>query len=54
MSNWLKWLWYHRNYIIIIVTPLALLPLPLVVPTPVSVCVCAWIQPLNNRGVGVV
>ncbi|XP_014828004.1 PREDICTED: solute carrier family 13 member 2-like [Poecilia mexicana] len=27
----LKWLWYHRNYIIIVVTPLAFLPLPLAV-----------------------
>lgn len=34
----LKWLWYHRNYIIIVVTPLILLPLPIVFPTSVSVC----------------
>ncbi|XP_029029404.1 solute carrier family 13 member 2 [Betta splendens] len=38
VPNWLKWLWYHRNYIIIIVTPLALLPLPLIVPTPEAKC----------------
>lgn len=46
VGDWLKWLWYHRNYIIIVVTPLALLPLPLISPTSVSVCVsvsvCAW------------
>ncbi|KAK9536476.1 hypothetical protein VZT92_006252 [Zoarces viviparus] len=38
MVSWLKWLWYHRNYIIIVVTPLALLPLPLVIPTSEARC----------------
>nr|XP_046267079.1 solute carrier family 13 member 2 [Scatophagus argus] len=33
-----KWLWYHRNYIIIVVTPLALLPLPLIYPTSEAKC----------------
>lgn len=32
-----KWLWYHKNYIIIVGTPLVFLPLPLVHPYPVSV-----------------
>lgn len=47
MTNWLRWLWYHRNYFIIAFTPLAFLALPLAVPTPVSwwesmcLCVCA-------------
>lgn len=47
MTNWLRWLWYHRNYFIIVFTPLAFLALPLAVPTPVSwlesvcLCVCA-------------
>ncbi|XP_042355205.1 solute carrier family 13 member 2 [Plectropomus leopardus] len=36
--NWLKWLWYHRNFIIIVVTPLALLPLPLIIPTSEARC----------------
>ncbi|XP_026229221.1 solute carrier family 13 member 2 isoform X2 [Anabas testudineus] len=34
----LMWLWYHRNYIIIVVTPLALLPLPLISPTSEARC----------------
>ncbi|XP_007557815.1 solute carrier family 13 member 2-like [Poecilia formosa] len=38
MLDVLKWLWYHRNYIIIVVTPLAFLPLPLAVPTPEAKC----------------
>ncbi|KAK2882073.1 solute carrier family 13 member 2-like [Channa argus] len=38
LSDWLKWLWYHRNYIIIVVTPLALLPLPLISPTQEARC----------------
>uniref|UniRef100_A0A3P9NT36 Solute carrier family 13 member 2-like n=1 Tax=Poecilia reticulata TaxID=8081 RepID=A0A3P9NT36_POERE len=29
MLDVLKWMWYHRNYIIIVITPLAFLPLPL-------------------------
>ncbi|XP_056910922.1 solute carrier family 13 member 2-like isoform X2 [Takifugu flavidus] len=33
-----KWLWYHKNYIIIIGTPLAFLPLPLVYPYPQAKC----------------
>ncbi|XP_070699209.1 solute carrier family 13 member 2 [Pempheris klunzingeri] len=36
--SWLKWLWHHRNFIIIIVIPLALLPLPLVIPTSEAKC----------------
>ncbi|XP_054907370.1 solute carrier family 13 member 2 [Poeciliopsis prolifica] len=31
MLDVLKWMWYHRNYIIIVVTPLAFLALPLCV-----------------------
>nr|XP_020473685.1 solute carrier family 13 member 2 [Monopterus albus] len=38
MASWLKWLWYHRNYIIIVVTPLVFLPLPIVIPTSVAKC----------------
>ncbi|XP_042287243.1 solute carrier family 13 member 2 [Thunnus maccoyii] len=38
MGSWLRWLWYHRNYFIIVVTPLALLPLPLMSPTPEARC----------------
>ncbi|XP_040907084.1 solute carrier family 13 member 2 [Toxotes jaculatrix] len=38
MGSWLKWLWYHRNYIIIPVTPLVLLPLPLCSPTSQARC----------------
>ncbi|KAA8586795.1 hypothetical protein FQN60_000631 [Etheostoma spectabile] len=34
----LKWLWYHRNYFIIVITPLALLPLPLIIPTAEARC----------------
>lgn len=39
-KNCCKWLWNHRNYIIIVVTPLVFLPLPLVYPEPVSICEC--------------
>ncbi|XP_068456624.1 solute carrier family 13 member 2 [Clinocottus analis] len=38
MPRWLMWLWYHRNYLIIVVTPLALLPLPLIIPTSEARC----------------
>ncbi|XP_040036701.2 solute carrier family 13 member 2 [Gasterosteus aculeatus] len=38
MARWLKCLWYHRNYIIIVVTPIALLPLPLIIPTSEARC----------------
>ncbi|XP_040005898.1 solute carrier family 13 member 2-like isoform X2 [Xiphias gladius] len=38
MGSWLKWLLYHRNYIIIVVTPLVLLPLPLCSPTSEARC----------------
>nr|XP_033495949.1 solute carrier family 13 member 2-like [Epinephelus lanceolatus] len=38
MGSWLKWLWNHRNFIIIVVTPLVLLPLPLVIPTSEARC----------------
>ncbi|KAF3841011.1 hypothetical protein F7725_006873 [Dissostichus mawsoni] len=34
----LRWMWYHRNYIIIVVLPLALLPLPLVIHTQEAKC----------------
>lgn len=32
----LRWIWLHRNYLIIFITPLLILPLPIVLPTPVS------------------
>ncbi|CAL8365371.1 unnamed protein product [Lota lota] len=32
------WLWHHRNYLIVILTPLVFLPLPLVIPTPEARC----------------
>ncbi|XP_032433057.1 solute carrier family 13 member 2-like [Xiphophorus hellerii] len=38
MLDVFRWMWYHRNYIIIIVTPLAFLPLPLCVPTSEAKC----------------
>uniref|UniRef100_A0A3B3TZW9 Solute carrier family 13 member 2 n=1 Tax=Poecilia latipinna TaxID=48699 RepID=A0A3B3TZW9_9TELE len=38
VSDVLKWLWYHRNYIIIVVTPLAFLPLPLTVHPEEAKC----------------
>lgn len=41
MNNWktvLRVLWYHRNYIIVIVTPLVFLPLPLVYPSSEARC----------------
>ncbi|XP_076024993.1 solute carrier family 13 member 2-like [Genypterus blacodes] len=38
MDSWLKWLWYHRNYVIILVAPFLILPLPLVIPTPEARC----------------
>ncbi|XP_076607142.1 solute carrier family 13 member 2 [Chaetodon auriga] len=38
MDSWLKWLWYHRNYIIILVTPLVFLPLVFVYPTSEMKC----------------
>ncbi|KAK2882074.1 hypothetical protein Q8A73_022584 [Channa argus] len=31
-------MWYHRNYIIIVVTPLLLLPLPIIRPTLEARC----------------
>lgn len=39
-KNGCKWLWNHRNYLIIAAAPLVVLPLPLVYPEPVSVCEC--------------
>lgn len=36
MALVLRWIWLHRNYLIIFLTPLLILPLPLVLPTPVS------------------
>ncbi|XP_020491290.1 solute carrier family 13 member 2 [Labrus bergylta] len=38
LRRWLLWLLYHRNYFIIILTPLALLPLPILIPTPPAKC----------------
>ncbi|KAK5887697.1 hypothetical protein CesoFtcFv8_016280 [Champsocephalus esox] len=38
INSCLRWMWYHRNYIIIVVLPLALLPLPLVIPTQEAKC----------------
>lgn len=34
----LKWFWYHRNFFIIVLTPILLLPLPLVIPTSEARC----------------
>ncbi|RVE64040.1 hypothetical protein OJAV_G00142180 [Oryzias javanicus] len=33
-----KWIWYHRNYLIIFLTPILLLPLPIVIPTSEAKC----------------
>ncbi|XP_029956190.1 solute carrier family 13 member 2 [Salarias fasciatus] len=38
MAPFLTWLWHHRNYFIIFLTPLLLLPLPLVHPTSEARC----------------
>ncbi|XP_017276873.1 solute carrier family 13 member 2 [Kryptolebias marmoratus] len=38
MGNSLKWLCYHRNYFIIVITPLAFLTLPLASPTSEARC----------------
>ncbi|KAF7656785.1 hypothetical protein LDENG_00036300 [Lucifuga dentata] len=38
MDSFLKWWWYHKNYIIIFLTPIILLPLPLVIPTSEARC----------------
>ncbi|XP_019952547.1 solute carrier family 13 member 2-like [Paralichthys olivaceus] len=38
MGVWLKWLWYHRNYFIVTITPFILLPLPLISPTSQARC----------------
>nr|XP_023685087.1 solute carrier family 13 member 5-like isoform X1 [Paramormyrops kingsleyae] len=38
MGGCLKWLWAHRNYLIIFIIPLLLLPLPLVIKTPEAKC----------------
>uniref|UniRef100_A0A8D3BV44 Solute carrier family 13 member 2 n=1 Tax=Scophthalmus maximus TaxID=52904 RepID=A0A8D3BV44_SCOMX len=38
MGFWLRFLWYHRNYIIITITPLLLLPLPLSIPSSQARC----------------
>ncbi|XP_041657689.1 solute carrier family 13 member 2 [Cheilinus undulatus] len=37
-KNFLLWLWYHRNYFIIILTPILLLLLPLLVPSSEGRC----------------
>lgn len=34
----LRWIWLHRNYLIIFITPLLILPLPIVIPTPEARC----------------
>ncbi|XP_075887945.1 solute carrier family 13 member 2-like [Nelusetta ayraudi] len=33
MTSWTKWLWYHRNYLIIFLTPIVFLWLPLAFPS---------------------
>nr|XP_055035582.1 solute carrier family 13 member 2 isoform X1 [Misgurnus anguillicaudatus] len=33
-----RWLWVHRNYLIIFITPFLILPLPLVIPTSEARC----------------
>lgn len=33
MTSWTKWLWYHRNYFIIVLTPIVFLWLPLAFPS---------------------
>ncbi|XP_048837506.1 solute carrier family 13 member 2-like [Brienomyrus brachyistius] len=38
MAKWWKWMWNHRNYLIIFLTPLLILPLPLVINTPEARC----------------
>ncbi|XP_051956580.1 solute carrier family 13 member 2-like [Xyrauchen texanus] len=38
MAGVLRWLWNHRNYLIIFITPFLILPLPLVIPTPEAKC----------------
>ncbi|XP_018547329.1 solute carrier family 13 member 2 [Lates calcarifer] len=37
-NTWLRWLWYHRNYFIIVITPLVFLPLPLRYPSSEARC----------------
>lgn len=39
----LRWMWFHRNYIIIVLTPLAVIALPLACPSSVSVCYFACV-----------
>ncbi|KAG1970034.1 solute carrier family 13 member 2 [Pimephales promelas] len=34
----LRWIWLHRNYLLIFIIPLLLLPLPLIIPTPEARC----------------
>lgn len=38
MLDCLRWMWFHRNYIIIVLTPLAVIALPIACPSSVSVC----------------
>ncbi|XP_023700902.1 solute carrier family 13 member 2-like [Paramormyrops kingsleyae] len=38
MAEWWRWMWSHRNYLIIFLTPLLILPLPLVINTPEARC----------------
>ncbi|XP_071398856.1 solute carrier family 13 member 2 isoform X2 [Centroberyx affinis] len=38
MARWLGWMWYHRNYLIIVITPIVLLLLPIFSPTPEAKC----------------
>ncbi|XP_051959587.1 solute carrier family 13 member 2-like [Xyrauchen texanus] len=38
MKGVLRWMWVHRNYLIIFIAPFLILPLPLVIPTPQAKC----------------
>ncbi|CAG5872590.1 unnamed protein product [Menidia menidia] len=38
MGNIFYWLWYHRNYLIIVLTPIVFLPLPLAIPGTQAKC----------------
>uniref|UniRef100_A0A8C4ANG5 Solute carrier family 13 member 2 n=1 Tax=Denticeps clupeoides TaxID=299321 RepID=A0A8C4ANG5_9TELE len=38
MDGFMKWLWSHRNYLIIFLTPILFLPLPLIIPRPEAKC----------------
>ncbi|XP_028277019.1 solute carrier family 13 member 2 [Parambassis ranga] len=36
--SWFSWLWHHRNFLIIVLTPIVFLPLPLAVPSSEARC----------------